>query len=87
MHVFEIAEVVVHEILLRPGWDTVLFGAVCVGLLVIGIFRLDELFASNKSRAQARHTPQRPPRGMEPDGSHLMSDPDGRVWRVKPKRN
>ena len=87
MHVFEIAEVVVHEILLQPGWDTVLFGAVCAGLLAIGIFRLDGLFASSKSKTPTRRMPQRPPRGMEPDGSHLMTDPDGRVWRVKPKRN
>ncbi len=87
MHVIEIAEAVVHEILLRPGWDTVLFGAACVAVLAIGIFRLDGLFASKQSRVRVRSTPQRPPRGMEPDGSHLMSDPDGRVWRVKQKRD
>jgi len=68
----------VNEAVLHSGWETVLIAVPLIGILLIGIFRLDELFATPKQRPK----PQRPASGMDKDGQPLLSDPDGRPWRT-----
>lgn len=75
-----------HEMVLHSGWDTFLFGLVFIGLLAVGVFRLDESFTSRKGKAKKKSRVTRPPSGVDRDGSQLMSDPDGKTWRVPPKR-
>ncbi len=70
-----------HETILKSGWDTVLFAVPFLGLLLIGFFRLDEIFASNKKQIK-----RRPAVGMDPEGEPYLSDPDGRMWRAQRRR-
>jgi hypothetical protein len=44
-----------HEIILNSGWDTLLFVVPFIGMLLVGFFRLDQLFAAPKS-AVRRYT-------------------------------
>ena len=66
-----------HDSVLKSGLDTILIAVPFVGLLVIGMFRLDAVFAAPKQAAGMR----RPPSGMDEHGSVLFSDPDGRPWK------
>lgn len=63
-----------HLIALQSGWESFLLAAPFVGMVLIGVFRLDELAT-------------RPKRGRRPgfighdeNGRMLLSDPDGRPW-------
>jgi hypothetical protein len=61
----------------RAGWDVVLLGIPLLALLIFGVFRLDEVFASRKERPAAS------PKPLPPNESRLKtmrSDPDGRPW-------
>lgn len=65
-----------EEGILLSGWESIALGAVAVGALLIGVFRLDELIARRKSEPKA---PQRP-MGNDRKGRIAFSDPDGREW-------
>ena len=71
-----------HEIVLKPGWETILFAVLAIGILVVGLFRLDFLFSPSKRRSRTG----RPVSGVDRDGHPLMTDPDGRPWRRKKRR-
>jgi hypothetical protein len=77
-----------HDIALQSGWETFLLAAPFVGMVLVGVFRLDEI-ATNSSRGQ------RPPfNGLslngpgfnenDENGRILLSDldgqPDGQLW-------
>lgn len=70
-----------EEKILLSGWRMYAYGGTAIALLLIGIFRLDELFTRKprrkrlKERSPARH----------PSGRPEFSDPDGRAWKVKRK--
>jgi hypothetical protein len=66
----------VHETVLNSGWDTFLYAVPVIFMLVVGVFRLDELFAAPRQNAR---TP-RPPSGIDKDGQPLLCDPDGRPF-------
>ncbi|HUB00122.1 MAG TPA: hypothetical protein VMA34_17445 [Terracidiphilus sp.] len=76
MHVGKV-EVTVQEIVLKSGWDTFLIAAPFIGLLLATVFRLDEVFASNKREVRRRSALC----GTDENGEPLFSDPDGRLWR------
>jgi hypothetical protein len=65
-----------HDSILSSFRDTLLFGIPCLGFLVFGIFRLDEILATPKEALKRR----RAPCGLDEDGKPLLSDPDGRLW-------
>jgi len=61
----------------NSDWDTYALGIPLIALLVIGYFRLDEVFARKGQR--------RPTRRIVPvivdDDSSMERDPDGRPWK------
>lgn len=61
-------------IALQSGWETFLLAAPVVGLVIVAVFRLDEI-ATNPGRGQHPRLP-----GNDENGRVLMSDPDGRPW-------
>lgn len=63
-----------HDVALQSGWETFLLAAPFVGMLVVGIFRLDTFVSAS------RHEPgqPRPSTGIEENGRVLLNDPDGR---------
>lgn len=67
-----------HGSNLTSGWDTFLLAAPFIVLLLMGFFRLDELFASRRSEVTKRRTLC----GLDEDGEPLVTDPDGRIWRA-----
>lgn len=71
--------IVVEQTLLKSGWDTVLFGGPLIGFLLIGFFRLDEIFSAPK-RVDRRH---RARSAADPQLRPEFSDPDGRPWRIR----
>jgi hypothetical protein len=48
-----------------------------VGVLFIGIFRLDTIVAAPKQAVGLRRSPS----GIDKQGRMLLSDPDGRPWK------
>jgi hypothetical protein len=70
----------VHDSVLKSGLDTMLIAVPFVGVLLLGMFRLDTIFAAPKQAAGMR----RPPTGTDKHGRMLLSDPDGRPWRNAP---
>jgi hypothetical protein len=64
----------VQGIALQSGWETFLLAAPIVGMVLIGVFRLD-VVAANASRTPHPGLP-----GNDENGQVLMSDPDGRPW-------
>lgn len=67
-----------HEQVLSSTRDALLFAIPFIGLLLAGIFRLDEFFVTPKRG----HLPRRPPSGVDIHGDLILCDPDGR--RVPP---
>ncbi len=65
-----------QDTVLQSGWQTLLVAVPSVGILVVGLFRLDELIASPKRRKAVK----RPASGCDRNGRLLLSDPDGRPW-------
>jgi hypothetical protein len=63
-------------IALQSGWETFLLAAPFVGMVLVGVFRLDEI-AANPKRKRGRR-----PRltGNDENGRLPLSDPDGRPW-------
>jgi hypothetical protein len=71
-----ILESQVQDTILQSGWGNILVGVPFVGILLVGLFRLDEIIAAPK-----RHRPvNRPACGCDENGHLLLSDPDGRPW-------
>lgn len=67
--------------ILQSGWETFLLAIPLVGLLLVTLFRLDEMIASPK---RGKAVP-RPACGCDENGRVLLSDPDGRPWPVPGK--
>ncbi|MGO8934116.1 MAG: hypothetical protein ACLPLZ_11905 [Terracidiphilus sp.] len=65
-----------HDIALQSGWETFLLAAPFVGMVLVGVFRLDQIAANPKDQRGRR------PRltGSDDRGRLLLSDPDGRPW-------
>ncbi len=66
-----------HETMLTSSRDTLLVALPFIGMLMVGIFRLDELIVVPR---EARVNPRRPG-GMDVNGDPIICDPDGRVWK------
>ena len=65
-----------HDIALQSGWETFLLAAPFVGMILVGVFRLDEI-AANPNRQRSRRPGLN---GNDENGRLLLSDPDGRPW-------
>ncbi|MGD0156152.1 MAG: hypothetical protein ABSB50_08640 [Terracidiphilus sp.] len=65
-----------QDIALQSGWETFLLAAPFVGMVLVGVFRLDQI-AANPRRDSER--PHRLP-GNDENGHVLLTDPDGRSW-------
>ena len=66
-----------HDSVLQSGLDTFLIAVPFVGVLLMGMFRLDTILAAPKQAAGMR----RPLNGTDKQGRMLLSDPDGRPWK------
>jgi hypothetical protein len=71
----------VHDVILQSGLENFLVAVPFVGILLMGLFRLDEIIATSK-RAKAV---KRRVCGRDENGRLLLSDPDGRPWGSSPK--
>ena len=70
-----------QDVILQSGWGNFLVAVPFVGILLMSLFRLDELIASPKrSRAV-----KRPASGCDEKGNLILSDPDGRPWGPRSK--
>ena len=65
-----------HDTTIHSNLDSLLVAIPFLVILLIGYFRLDELFASPKHRVRARRSPC----GIDEDGVPILCDPDGRGW-------
>jgi hypothetical protein len=73
----------VHESILHSNWDTLLIGIPFLFMLLVGVFRLDELMAAPKHRPRQA----RPASGVDREGNVILSDPDGKLWHSpRPRR-
>jgi hypothetical protein len=59
---------------LDSGWQTALVAIPFIFMLLVGVFRLDEVFVSQK---QSSRKP-RPTPGIDEHGQPVLYDPDGR---------
>jgi hypothetical protein len=76
-----IPESQVQDTVLQSGWGNLLVAVPFVGILLVGLFRLDEIIASPR-----RHNAMnRPASGCDKNGNLLLSDPDGRPWSASSK--
>ena len=57
-------------------WEIAPFAIASVGTLLVSLFRLDELMAAPKRRAQVRRMAP----GLNGNGEATIYDPDGRTW-------
>ena len=69
---------------LSKGFDEFLFGIPLIVLLVVGFFRLDEVFTAPKEPRKERTRRTFDP--AQPERHSPMSDPDGRPWQPRTKR-
>jgi len=69
-------EAPLHDIALQSGWETFLLAAPFVGMVLVGVFRLDEI-AANPRRQHGRRPGLT---GNDENDRLLLSDPDGRPW-------
>jgi hypothetical protein len=65
----------VQDIILQSGWENFLVAVPFVGILLVGLFRLDEIIASPE---RARPGKRLPFSGCDEGGHLVLSDPDGR---------
>ena len=65
-----------QETILQSGWESFLAAVPFVGLLMVGLFRLDVIIASPKCSKAGK----RPFSGGDENGDLLLFDPDGRPW-------
>jgi hypothetical protein len=64
----------VHDSVLNSGWQTALVAIPFLFMLLVGVFRLDEVFVTQK---QGSRRP-RPTSGIDEQGEPVLYDPDGR---------
>jgi len=64
---------------LPSNMDAILVAIPMVGVLFVGMFRLDELIGKPKKRPERR----RAIAGSEKDGSPICIDPDGQITRKR----
>ena len=76
-----ILESQVQDTILQSGWGNILVGVPFVGILLVGLFRLDEIIAAPKPARPVN----RPTCGCDENGHLLLSDPDGRPWSASSK--
>ena len=69
-----------HEAILTSGAETLLVAFPFILLLFVGMFRLDEVFATPKTALKR----QRPACGLDERGEPILCDPDGRLLRRPP---
>ena len=67
---------------LLPGWDVLVLAIPILAIFALGMFGLDERFASPKRTPG----PRRSFCGVDGNGDAILSDPDGRVWRTRSRR-
>ena len=67
-----------NEMILTTGRDTLLFGIPKILHMLIGLFRLDELFFRPKKKLKRPHMSCQ----MDDKGERVLSDPDGRRSRA-----
>ena len=63
-----------NDSVLNSGWQTALVAIPFLVMMLVGVFRLDELFVDQRQGARR----QRPASGIDADGRLLLCDPDGR---------
>ena len=71
-----------HETVLNSDWDTFLFAGPALFMLVMGIFRLDELLVAHRRGARTR----RPAFSVDENGRTVLCDPDGHPFHLKRTR-
>ena len=73
-----------QEPILISGRDTLLVAVPFILVLLIGVFRLDEVFSASRASLNRR----RPACGLDEHGEPIFTDPDGRVVKLRrrPKR-
>jgi hypothetical protein len=76
-----ILESVVTDTILQSGWENFVVAVPFVGILLVGLFRLDEIIASPKRDRAVK----RPASGCDEHGHLLLSDPDGHLWGASSK--
>jgi hypothetical protein len=64
----------VQGIALQSGWETFLLAAPIVGMVLVGVFRLDEI-ATTQGRTRRPRLP-----ANDENGQMLPIDPDGTPW-------
>lgn len=68
-----------EERILLSGWKSIAFGVVAVGVMLVGMFRLDELIVRRKPESK----PPKRPMGNDRKGRIAFSDPDGKEWKPR----
>ena len=71
-----------HETVLNSGWGTFLFAVPALFMLVLGVFRLDELLVTPRRGARMR----RPAFSVDENGRAVLCDPDGHPFHLKRAR-
>ena len=66
-----------HESVLNSGWQTALVAIPFLFMMLVGVFRLDELIVAQRQSARR----QRPASGIDAGGRPFLCDPDGRPSR------
>ena len=70
-----------QDTILQSVWENLLVAVPFVGILLVALFRLDQIIAAPRRRKPVR----RPASGTDENGRLLLSDPDGRPWSVSSK--
>lgn len=65
-----------HDSMLQSGWAVAMVGIPAILLLMLSLFRVDEMFAAPKERPQRRRTFATVRHG----GQDCLCDPDGKPW-------
>jgi len=73
---WKIGEACLQDVALQSGWESFLLAVPFVGMVIVGVFRLDQIATRPRREGGVRHRLQ----GNDELGSALMSDPDGRPW-------
>ena len=63
-----------HDSVLNSGWQTAFVAVPFLVMLLVGVFRLDEVFVAQKHECRR----QRPACEIDEDGQQILYDPDGR---------
>lgn len=64
------------DTILQSVWENLLVAVPFVGILLVALFRLDQIIAAPRRRKPVN----RPACGCDENGRMLLSDPDGRPW-------